>query len=1147
MSVSRLVSDLDLTRGAKLSVLYGNVNDEFCSDDLLISRIDCMLWDFFKNKKGYKRVIFFDGTLTLYCLDEGSVRLCKIEEKKTEYTQSREGTKIKDNRPLGRRRMLGRKRVKTPEDIKAKTETTTRQTPPVRFQIRMSILSALEIINHCLLDDSIKTAVIFPQADLLSPNSIQGQAFIELQTRIRTWFHTDSPNHCVFVYQVPSQERLLQIIQQDRMHTLENLVAETEEDFALSNIIRVGFPDQEEIENLVHYYRLMKNLKVDWLNLDRLLSKASAINIPLSIWKNKFKNLCKFDRKAIPGYTDKPAIERLNEFIGLKAVKEQIQGKLFMAELFGVEGIGTLHMAFLGNPGTGKTTVAQLVGEIYQEMGILERGHTVLAENRGSLIAEYEGGTALKVNSLIDRALDGVLFIDEAHTLIREGSDDPFGQEAVRTLVARMERERDRLCIIMAGYPEPVRNMISSDPGLRGRIEDEIIFEDYSPDELMEIFNLIVREKESKIRNLPSFKRETLDAISKVLKGLYETRNKEDWGNARKVRSLCKEIIESYAIRARNTKDEDAEKAILPEDIPKKYQNFIEVEMDMECLFKELNDLIGLDPIKSFLNQLVCTVEIEQKRIEAGRLAIPQRPLRHMLFKGNPGTGKTTVAKLMGKILRGLGVLARGHVVKVSGGELAGSAVGQGPEITRRKIREALGGVLFIDEIYGLTQGSLGETYGKDVINNELIPAMTENRENLVIIGAGYTKDIKDFLKANDGLSSRFAHHIDFPDYDHMELLEIFKRYSNRQSFHLSSEVEKLFLDALEIIVRRKGEDFGNARLMESYFDQMQRNFAVRLRGIDKPTWEQLSTFTVDDLPEELRKIGDTKMVNNVDEILQEINSMEGLGNVKEFIKSQVAFIKLDKKRKKMGLPQLQERSLHMVFTGNPGTGKTTIARKMGEIFRALGILTKGHCIETDRSELVGQYVGHTAPKTRAKVEEALDGVLFIDEAYTLSKDVGSQDFGSEAIGQLLKMMEDHRDRLVVIVAGYPDEMRQFIDTNPGLKSRFTRYVEFEDYSAEELVEIFKHFCGKSQFRLSADAEKKLRSYCEEMCLIKEKGFGNAREIRTVFEKAPELQAQRLSKLKEIGKEELCTFEPEDIPNPTLRIGLKSTESIVNL
>lgn len=245
-------------------------------------------------------------------------------------------------------------------------------------------------------------------------------------------------------------------------------------------------------------------------------------------------------------------------------------------------------------------------------------------------------------------------------------------------------------------------------------------------------------------------------------------------------------------------------------------------------------------------------------------------------------------------------------------------------------------------------------------------------------------------------------------------------------------------------------------------------------------------------------------------DIDEELNALVGLESVKSEVKTFRNFIKIQNERKKKGLP-IPPTSYHLVFSGNPGTGKTTLARIMAKILKELGILTKGHLVETSRTDLVAGYVGQTAIKTNKVVDEALDGVLFIDEAYTLAK--GSEnDFGQEAIDTLLKRMEDDRDRLVVIVAGYTNEIKAFIDSNPGLSSRFNRYINFPDYSKTELMEIFKRLATKYHYSLSNDAEEALSELLEDTLSKGDEHFGNGRFVRNLFEKVIERQANRLAK-----------------------------------
>ncbi len=261
----------------------------------------------------------------------------------------------------------------------------------------------------------------------------------------------------------------------------------------------------------------------------------------------------------------------------------------------------------------------------------------------------------------------------------------------------------------------------------------------------------------------------------------------------------------------------------------------------------------------------------------------------------------------------------------------------------------------------------------------------------------------------------------------------------------------------------------------------------------------------------------------------KELDDLIGLESVKKEVRSLANFVKLQKQREAKGL-KTAKVSYHLVFYGSPGTGKTTVARIIGRIYKDLGVLKKGHTVETDRSGLVAKYLGQTALKTDTVVQQAIHGVLFIDEAYALVPEDGNgQDYGQEAISTLLKRMEDYRDSLVVIIAGYRNEMQRFIDSNPGLQSRFNRYIDFPDYTGAELTDIFKMYMKKNQYTLAPDAENYLREQLDYAVAHKDRNFGNARFARNVFEKSIQQQANRLAGKTNLSKEELTELTVADL------------------
>ena len=532
-------------------------------------------------------------------------------------------------------------------------------------------------------------------------------------------------------------------------------------------------------------------------------------------------------------------LDRLNALIGLTKIKRKVRDhaqyikflQLRKDKGFEEKEPINVHSAFIGNPGTGKTTVAKMMGKLYHKMGLLSKGH-VHEVDRVDLVGEYIGQTAPKVKEAIEKARGGVLFIDEAYSLARSNDDTKdFGREVIEILVKELSNGPGNLAVIVAGYPQEMNHFLNSNPGLKSRFKLFFEFDDYLPQQLIEISEYACNEKE--VNLTPGARR----LLEKIITDEFRKRDRT-FGNARFVFDLIEKSKIQMGIRLMSNEgvEELGKKelaTIIKEDVgsisDNKEVSLPAIAIDYAQLaknLKELDALIGMESIKAEIHNMVRLV----KYFKASGKNVLNNFFLHTVFIGNPGTGKTTVARILTNIYRALGILERGVMIETDRQGLVAGYVGQTAIKTAKKINEAEGGVLFIDEAYALTSGgksAMGD-FGDEAIQT-LLKRMEDDRGKFFVFVAGYPENMDSFLKANPGLKSRFDKTLVFEDYSPEELYDIAQFMLKEKGLSTRGESAKLLKAYLQRLYETRDKFFGNARSVRKVVDELIRIHNIRL------------------------------------------------------------------------------------------------------------------------------------------------------------------------------------------------------------------------------------------------------------------------------------------------------------------------------
>ncbi|KAF2669715.1 P-loop containing nucleoside triphosphate hydrolase protein [Microthyrium microscopicum] len=787
------------------------------------------------------------------------------------------------------------------------------------------------------------------------------------------------------------------------------------------------------------------------------------------------------------------SLDKLMSMTGLEEVKQQFltikskvdtvvrQNTNLKDERFGA--------AFLGNPGTGKTTVARLYADFLSSVGVLPGNH--FFETSGSRLAsEGVDGAKKHIQTILEEG-GGAFFIDEAYQLVSSNSFG--GSQVLDFLLAEIENLTGKIVFIIAGYNKQMEAFYAHNPGIPSRIPYQLQFKDYKDTELQQILEDRIQQK---------FKGTM--KIEGGLGGLYlrivarrigTKRGREGFGNARAVQNTFAHITDRQAKRLRAERKQKKPTDVL--QLTK--EDLIGPEpataLEHNVAWKKVQTMIGLKVVKESVKALLDSIQSNYQR-ELDEQPYVQFSLNRVLL-GSPGTGKTTVAKLYGQILADIGLLSSGEVITKNPADFVGSVIGQSESNTKAILAATAGKVLIIDEAYMLAGssndngGSTSDPYRTAVVDTLVAEVQSTPGEDRCVLMLGYKDQMESMLQnVNPGLARRFpiASAFVFEDFDNPELQQILSLKLKTQGFRATDQAKHVALDVLDRA--RNQPHFGNAGEVDILLDRAKMSHQKRVSAGQA---KENSLLEAIDFDEEFDRGKRTS--TNVKKLF------EGVIGCEKIVQKLEGYQKITANLKALGDDPKDGISFNFLFRGPPGTGKTTTARKMGKVFYDMGFLSTAEVVETSATDLIGQYVGQTGPKTQKLLEKALGKVLFIDEAYRLAEG----GFSTEAMDELVDCLTKpkYHKKLVTILAGYDNDINRLMAMNPGLTSRFPEAIVFESLGSRQCVEFLRSTLlrkSKLDERFTANAVDGISADLTDAfeTLAKLSSWGNARDLQTL-------------------------------------------------
>lgn len=763
----------------------------------------------------------------------------------------------------------------------------------------------------------------------------------------------------------------------------------------------------------------------------------------------------------------------------------------------------TLGMDWLliGDSGTGKSFLADMILDIaWKEKVIKEKK---LYTYDASTISEFNENFTANMGN----AGKGILHITNAQKIVPDGFSDNVCQ--LDRLFAEMKDGRNCPMVILSGLTTGFLSFLKSNPDIYSLFEFKVRLNPFSDSDLTELCGRQIRQR-YKLTVTDDAREKLLYVFKKICRNRDAT-----FGNGHLAQAKAEEIVVNVVSRCGSevTRDDITGEMFIPKT--------------EEEIFSELDGFIGLDNIKSEIRSVINNLKAEKRKAgEGAKIELKE----HYVFTGNPGTGKTTVARLFADILNALEVLPSGQLIEVTRKDLVADWVGGTAKMVENAVSRAMGGVLFIDEAYSLKNGD-SDSFGQEAVDT-LIPLLENNKGKFVCIIAGYTREMKLFLRSNPGMESRFGKTVEFKDYTSDELKKIFLNFVSSGGYVIEEGNERHLKNLFDRMYLGRKDTFGNAREVRILYNRAVERHNKRLAEMDDEEYRACcSVLTRLDIE------GDEAVQEmSPDDIMKEMDDFVGMESVKNFIRSLAVEMQFYRDRREKAGGGARMPAVNIILTGNPGTGKTSVARVFGKLFKAMGVTASDKVVEKSRKDIVGEY-SNTADKNMDKaVNEAMGGVLFLDEAYSFARvdEIGrsNDSEGRLALERLMTRMENDKGKFVLVCAGYRDKMKDFMRANEGLQSRFTHNIHIDDYSAEELLEIYSRLAAKDGFTFAEGARDTALKMFDAMVTAKDAKFGNAREAVKSFDKTMRRLSARLAARggAETAPEEYSLITQADIP-----------------